>query len=999
MKKAVFFLVLFCLNASILFANPYIPMTDAEGTLIILKRYREIFKEKYDITLANNNQILQEESGPEIKGKIFGKAIEDSGYSLNETIDYHINKYKRRLSYGHSNVRSNKRILQDLFESLEVYLALQKNENASELNVQEAVKKKVLFWYYRDQIVKNLDTAIIKGDDRFIQAILENMEKSGDVKTAQFRRILLKFSGLSGVKQNRAEAAAEAKIAMESEDKYSERRAIYQALLFLHEFETQRSLANLGEDIFKNRKLYTNVVLSQILLKNPNKAIYDILAQNYSFENEYTGRHDPFSLSVYLIRKLNNFTEHRNSYSAEKEKKLREFLEKKLVNGWEKQFASDWLSKMERYHKTDELLAFYALAPHNDALLKSIKFENEKIRASRFAIHSVFNSIKYSGNIDIYSKNNGYSVYFTIDMILENNTHATVEPTKVYFFFVDKQGYLWNDWTTGLRKPIVINKNSRQKLHFKDYLLDAKNIYLIRRMQEGEMFLGFEIIEAKINGRLYTLDDVNIPLRLLENGQWQLANFAPFTLQPLPQWKKKTPQMEKIFKEEFSKAVPIGVKTKFISIPSTHKLGLAIAPSLAEYAGEGNIEAIKKLLDAGTSINLKDSIGTTPLIKAVQKKQVATVKFLLEKGADIKIVSPKGWSPLILSVANRNINIIHLLINNGADINENISRGWTPLRTAARNGDTKIGKMLLEKGARVDMPGNDGVTALISAANSGHLAFVTLLLENKANVHIADKAGLTALHRAVAQGHTHIAKLLLSHGANPKLKDKKGKDALAHAEEKGKLETIELLKNPVVLAKPKPPQEVGEKKTEKEIVVQDTTKNKIPTMQKESENKDQLASTDQQANGDKNAAEKNKQITIAPIVSMSKKPGKAVFTVNKEDRMGLNTFTPDEEKDTCVHAALLNASPLVAVRMENMGGISASWKTKDVKTKATGVLALLQGDTLLNANDASFSLDVSQETSLRLCVQDNGSLADDNTRIRVIFFHKDGSRTYAILQR
>ncbi len=130
-----------------------------------------------------------------------------------------------------------------------------------------------------------------------------------------------------------------------------------------------------------------------------------------------------------------------------------------------------------------------------------------------------------------------------------------------------------------------------------------------------------------------------------------------------------------------------------------------------------------------------------------------------------------------------------------------------------------------------------------------------------------------------------------------------------------------------------------------------------------------------------------------------KKPGSALIIPFTQDIIGLNAFAADTKNDSCVRVLAVSASPLIGVRLENVGGTSASWKTKDAGLNALGVLAVQKDGTILNANDASFSLAIDKPTILDLIVQDNGAIADTKTRLRVVFFHKDGSRTYSIVTR
>ena len=135
------------------------------------------------------------------------------------------------------------------------------------------------------------------------------------------------------------------------------------------------------------------------------------------------------------------------------------------------------------------------------------------------------------------------------------------------------------------------------------------------------------------------------------------------------------------------------------------------------------------------------------------------------------------------------------------------------------------------------------------------------------------------------------------------------------------------------------------------------------------------------------------------VVPAPKKPGSSAIVAAEQDVLGMNSFVPDGKADACVTTLDQNASPLIAVRLESMGGKTASWKTKDVSTSAMGVLAVMQNNAIVNSDNSSFSLDVKAPTELKLCVQENGAFADPNTRLRVIFFHQDGSRTYSVVKR
>ena len=75
--------------------------------------------------------------------------------------------------------------------------------------------------------------------------------------------------------------------------------------------------------------------------------------------------------------------------------------------------------------------------------------------------------------------------------------------------------------------------------------------------------------------------------------------------------------------------------------------------SILVAAYDGNIEAVKQHLAAGTDVNVKDGIGVTPLISAVLGGHKELAELLIANGADVnaKVEAGdyKGQTPLDLA--------------------------------------------------------------------------------------------------------------------------------------------------------------------------------------------------------------------------------------------------------------------------------------------------------------------------------------------------------------
>lgn len=88
--------------------------------------------------------------------------------------------------------------------------------------------------------------------------------------------------------------------------------------------------------------------------------------------------------------------------------------------------------------------------------------------------------------------------------------------------------------------------------------------------------------------------------------------------------------------------------------------------ALTRSAEKGKLGATQYLLEQGANV-----VGArvTPLLKAVEKNNVAIVQLLLRHGADVETRDKKGRTPLMTAAWKNNWHILDLLLKNGADVN------------------------------------------------------------------------------------------------------------------------------------------------------------------------------------------------------------------------------------------------------------------------------------------------------------------------------------------
>ena len=83
----------------------------------------------------------------------------------------------------------------------------------------------------------------------------------------------------------------------------------------------------------------------------------------------------------------------------------------------------------------------------------------------------------------------------------------------------------------------------------------------------------------------------------------------------------------------------------------------------------GNTEAVKQLLEAGTDVNAKNNLGDTPLMWAARYGRTETIKLLLEKGADVNRENRHGNTALLFAAYEGSTEMVKLLLEAGADVN------------------------------------------------------------------------------------------------------------------------------------------------------------------------------------------------------------------------------------------------------------------------------------------------------------------------------------------
>jgi ankyrin repeat protein len=141
---------------------------------------------------------------------------------------------------------------------------------------------------------------------------------------------------------------------------------------------------------------------------------------------------------------------------------------------------------------------------------------------------------------------------------------------------------------------------------------------------------------------------------------------------------------------------------------------------LFQAATYGDIANVRKYLDLGANIEVKDYRELTSLQIACARGHLDVVRLLLERGANIEAAGESGQTSLILASMEGHIDVVKELLNRGANIEAAENRhGSNSLQMASFRGKLDVVKELVNRGANIFAKNVGGVTARQAAETRG----------------------------------------------------------------------------------------------------------------------------------------------------------------------------------------------------------------------------------------------------------------------------------------
>ncbi|MBM3777502.1 MAG: hypothetical protein FJW23_04575 [Acidimicrobiia bacterium] len=179
--------------------------------------------------------------------------------------------------------------------------------------------------------------------------------------------------------------------------------------------------------------------------------------------------------------------------------------------------------------------------------------------------------------------------------------------------------------------------------------------------------------------------------------------------------------------------IVVAAMLAFVAIGGLH--ATTPEPPVVQAARDGDLEALRAIVQRGDGVADRTPDGTTALHWAASRGDLDAVIVLLAAGVDARAANRYGVRPLSLAAASGSGEVIDRLLAAGARVDDELAGGETPLMTAARSGSVAAVKVLLARGADPNArEATRGQTALMWAAAEGHGGVVRALVEGGADV-------------------------------------------------------------------------------------------------------------------------------------------------------------------------------------------------------------------------------------------------------------------------
>jgi len=208
--------------------------------------------------------------------------------------------------------------------------------------------------------------------------------------------------------------------------------------------------------------------------------------------------------------------------------------------------------------------------------------------------------------------------------------------------------------------------------------------------------------------------------------------------------------------------------------------------------GEGQLEAVLKLIQLRADPTARDRDGCTPLYCAVAWNRIEVIRELQRMVCPFWVQSEEGKTAVHVAAEQGWAELIEILVTElGCRVDSKDNYQFTPLHAAAKWGWVDAISVLVNLNHAVDMKDYQGRTPLHYAAHHGRSQAIEQLIQLGASHKDRDsRGGYTPLHLAADSGQVEAVEKLIELGADTEAKTDKGMTCLQLATMKVSLSFI-----------------------------------------------------------------------------------------------------------------------------------------------------------------------------------------------------------------
>ncbi len=141
------------------------------------------------------------------------------------------------------------------------------------------------------------------------------------------------------------------------------------------------------------------------------------------------------------------------------------------------------------------------------------------------------------------------------------------------------------------------------------------------------------------------------------------------------------------------------------------------AHDIFDLLDRGYNQKLATALSSGIDINTKNDFGMTPLMRAVQIRNVDAMQLLFEYDVNVNSEDIGGDTAMHIAARNNDLKSLSMLINHGANINVINKDGTTPIEYAIANQNLIMIKAMRDSGAELSQK---DIQELLSINVTGH---------------------------------------------------------------------------------------------------------------------------------------------------------------------------------------------------------------------------------------------------------------------------------------